>query len=135
MGTGTTMTCQSCRSNPKFTHTVREHEVAERWIPSLFDYIKQDAFADLDRPISYKDAIIKFGLDVHVRRVGRVLDAVEMILGARGSPPPARGGVAAYIVNAATGEPGDGWTEIWQVSARDARESARAYVRDQVLGD
>lgn len=131
----TSSTCTTCASNPKYTHTVREHDVAELWIPALYDYIKQDAFSDVDRPISYKDAVTKFDLDVHVRRVGRVLDAVEMILSHRGWPADARGGVAAYVVNASTGQPGEGWLDIWKVSPYDARQAARAYVREMTLAD
>jgi hypothetical protein len=128
-------TCPVCRSNPKYTHTVREHEVAEAGLPALHDYIKQGAFSDQDRPISYKDANEKFGLGVNVRRVGRVLDAVELILSGRGWPAEARGGVAAYVVNSATGQPGDGWTDIWRVSPYDARSAARAYIRELTLAD
>jgi hypothetical protein len=131
----TSSTCRACASNPKYTHTEREHELADQWIPFLYAHIKQDVFTDRDRPISYKDAVGKYGLDVHVRRVGRVLDAVEMILSERGWPSEPRGGVAAYVVNASTGEPGDGWSDIWKVSPRDARSSARAYVRELTLAD
>jgi hypothetical protein len=126
-------TCRQCPSHPKYTHTVREHDVAQSWIPSLFDYIKQDAFADLDRPLTYQGSIEKFGLDLHVRRVGRVLDAVEMILRSDGWPAEACGGVAAYVVNSQTGKPGEGWSEIWNVAPYDARSAARAHVRDVVL--
>ena len=128
-------TCTACPSNPKYTHTVPEHEAAERWIPALHDHIKQDVFSDRERLITYKDAVTKFDLGVSVRRVGRVLDAVEQILSDRGWPSEARGGVAAYVVNASTGLPGEGWSDIWKVSPRDARRAARAYVRELTLAD
>ena len=131
----TSTTCATCASNPKDTHTVLEHEAAEQWIPALHDHIKQDVFSDRERLITYKDAVTKFDLGVSVRRVGRVLDAVEMILRDRGWPSEARGGVAAYVVTASTGQPGEGWTDIWQVSPRDARQAARAYVRELTLAD
>jgi hypothetical protein len=114
---------------------VREHEIAREWIPAFLEFIKTDAFAYTDKPISYKDAIDRFGLDVSVRRAGRVLDAVEWILRGRGWPQDACGGVAAYVVNAGSGEPGDGWKALWKVHPRDAREAARSYVREQALAD
>lgn len=109
--------------------------MAEAWLPALYDYIKQDAFSDQDRPISYKDAKEEFGLGENVRRVGRVLDAVELILSGRGLPAEARGGVAAYVVNSATGQPGGRWTDIWRVSPYVARQAARTYVRVFTLDD
>ena len=129
------VTCTRCPTHEKYTHTAREHEIANAWIPSFVDYIKTDAFADSDSPISYKDALERFSLDVSVRRVGRVLDSVEWILRSRGWPQDACGGVAAYVVNAGTGEPGDGWKALWKIHPRDAREAARAYVREQALAD
>jgi hypothetical protein len=129
------LTCHACPSNPKYTHSQREHDVADAWIPALVDYIKVDAFASLDRPLSYKDAVTKFSLDTSVRRAGRVLDAVEWILKSRGWPIEACAGVAAYVVNSSTGEPGDGWKELWTMHPRDAREAARSHVRELALAD
>lgn len=135
MGTASPNTCRACPSHEKYTHSLREHEVAALWLPDFLAYIKQDAFDDGDRPLTYKDAIEKFSLDVSVRRAGRVLDAVEWLLRARGWPLEACAGAAAYVVNSSTGEPGDGWKDLWKMHPRDAREAARAHIRELTLAD
>ena len=119
--------------NPKYSHSVDEHRMAETWIDPLLSHVKTDAFSRGDRPVTYQGAIARFDLDTSVRRVGRVLDAVELILVSRGWPRTAAGGVTAYIVNAGSGEPGAGWMETWNMRPRDAREEARAYVRRLTL--
>jgi hypothetical protein len=132
---GQSGTCAQCTSDPRYTHSFAEHQVAVAWIPTLLEYIKQDAFADTDRPLTYKGAMQKFGLRTSVRRVGRVLDAVELTLRSRGWPAEACGGVAAYVVNGSTGQPGEGWTAIWHVHPKDAREAARAHIRELTLAE
>jgi hypothetical protein len=128
-------TCQACPRHGTYTHSVREHDVAQDWTPALVIHIKTDAFASMDRPLSYKEAIEKFDLDVPLRRAGRVLDAVEWILRGEGWPADACGGVAAYVVNASSREPGEGWKAVWDRDPRAARAVARAFVREQALSD
>jgi hypothetical protein len=117
------------------THTVREHGIADAWIPDLVTYIKTDAFARMDRPLSHQEAATRFGLDVGVRRVPRVVDAVESILRGRGWPEPACGGVTAYVVNAGSREPGDAWAALWRMKPVEARRAARAHIREEALSD
>ncbi len=128
-------TCGICDMNPKFTHTVNEHEVAERWMAPLLEYVKTDAFSRGDRPLTYAAAIPRFGLDTSVRRVGRVLDAVERILVTQDWPPATAAGVTAYVVNSGSKKPGNGWAETWNMDPKDARELARARVRALTLDD
>lgn len=127
-------TCQICVMNPKLTHTVNEHELALELIDPLLLYIKTDAFSRGDRPLTYAAALERFGVDAPVRRMGRVLDGVERILVTRDWPPVAAAGVTAYVVNAGSRKPGDGWTEIWNMPPEDARAQARAYMRLLTLG-
>lgn len=120
--------------NPKFTHSVNEHELAERLVRPLLDYVKIDAFSDGDRPLTYAGAIARFDVDTSVRRFGRVLDAVERILATSGWPDTAAAGITAYVVNSGSGKPGDGWVEVWNMNPEDAREQARAHLRRLTLG-
>ena len=95
--------------------------------------MKTDAFTSRDSPLTYAKAIQRFQLDSTVRRVGRILDAVEHILVEQGWPEPAAEGIAAYLVNASSGEPGDGWADIRKVKPKIARQAARDYVRELTL--
>jgi hypothetical protein len=126
-------TCLLCPSDPRFTHSVNEHQIAEAWLPHLMTHIKTDAFSGDDRPLSYTAAIDKFALATTSRRLGRVLDAVEHLLRDEQWPPSAAAGIAAYIVNAKSGQPGEGWFEIWKMDPRDAREAAREHLRELAL--
>lgn len=128
-------TCGTCEMDPRFTHTTREHEVAQEWIPGLLAYIKTDAFTAGDRTLSYGEAIDYFHLDCQVRRAGRVLDAAERILLASGWPEPAAAGVSAYVVNGTTRAPGYGWMELWHRDPRSARDDTRAHLRELALAD
>jgi hypothetical protein len=118
-------TCQVCTMNPKFTHSVKEHERALLLVDPLLEYVKTDAFSRGDRPLTYAAAISRFDVDTTVRRLGRVLDGVERILATRGWPAVPAAGITAYVVNSGSGQPGDGW---------DARAQARAYIRLLTLG-
>jgi hypothetical protein len=128
-------TCTTCQMNPKYTHSVREHEVAASWVAPLLAYVKTDAFIRSDSPLTYAAAKNRFQLDANVRRVGRVLYAVEQILLEEGWPPDAAAGITAYVVNASTGIPGYGWLEIWETDPDRARGAARAHVRELALAD
>lgn len=88
-------TCCECPSHEKYTHSLREHAVAEAWIPAFLDYIKVDAFDSLDRALPCRDAVANFSLDTTVRRAGPALDAVAWILKPRGWSIEACAGVAA----------------------------------------
>jgi hypothetical protein len=127
-------TCTVCSMHAKYTHSAREHRVAQDWIDALLQYVKTDAFVRSDSTMTYAGAIERFDLDVTVRRAGRVLDAVERILVARGWPPEAAGGIAAYVVNSGSGKPGGGWMEVWNMNPEDARQVARDYLREEALG-
>ena len=120
--------------NPKFTHSVKEHERALLLIDPLLEYVKTDAFSRGDRPLTQAAAIARFDVDTTVRRLGRVLDSVERILAARGWPKVAGAGITAYVVNSGSGQPGDGWVEVWNMRPEDARKQARAYIRLLTLG-
>jgi len=128
-------TCGTCEMDPRFTHTAREHGVAEAWLPELLTYIKTDAFVRTDSTLSYAEAIDYFHLDCQVRRAGRVLDAAERILLSSGWPERAAAGVSAYVVNASTRRPGSGWMELWQRDPMLAREDTRAYIRELALAN
>ncbi len=121
--------------NPKFTHSVNEHALAEHLVAPLLAYVKVDAFSEGDRPLTYRQAIDRFDVGTSVRRLGRVLDAAERILAREGWPEVAAAGITAYVVNGGSGQPGYGWFEVWNMNAEDAREEARAYVRRLTLGD
>ena len=121
--------------NPKFTHTEKEHGVAIAWREPLLTHIKTDAFTRGDSKITYAAAIDRFHLDSTVRRVGRVLSAMEFMLVADGWPPETAAGVTAYVVNAGSGEPGDGWVDQWPMKPAVARAAARARVRELALTD
>jgi hypothetical protein len=120
--------------NPKFTHSVNEHELALQLIDPLLEYVKTDAFSRGDRPLTHAAALDRFNVQTTVRRLGRVLDGVERILIARGWPDVAGAGITAYVVNAGSGQPGSGWVQVWKMNPEDAREEARAYVRLLTLG-
>ena len=77
------VTCQGCDMNPKFTHSVNEHQLSRGIVEPLLDHVKTDAFAHGDRPITYAAAKERFNVDTSVRRLGRVLDGVERILATR----------------------------------------------------
>lgn len=125
--------CTECDMNPKYPHSAREHRTANGWVEPLVAYIKSDAFTDEDRPLTYQGAIDRFDLRTTARRMGRVLDAVELILKSRGWPPAAVAGVAAYVVTAQTGQPGAGWFDIWHMHPHAARQIARDYIRELTL--
>jgi hypothetical protein len=129
------VTCRICASHAKYSHTEREHEVAEAWIPDFLSYIKTDAFSGTDRPLTFTSAAEKFSLGTSVRRTGGVLDAVEWILRGQGWPDEACCGVTAYVVNASSREPGAGWKDLWKVEPGQARAAARAFVREAALAD
>lgn len=117
----------------RFTHTAREHELAQDWVAPMVQHVKTDAFTSRDTPLTYAKAIQRFGFESTTRRVGRVMDAVEHILLEQGWPAPAAEGVTAYLVNATSGEPGDGWVEARRVKPKNARQAARDYVRELTL--
>ncbi|MDO8309004.1 MAG: hypothetical protein Q7V58_11680 [Actinomycetota bacterium] len=127
-------TCQICDMNPKFTHSVNEHELSMQLVDPLLDYVKTDAFSHGDRPLTYAGARDRFKVSTSVRRLGRVLDGVERILATRGWPEVAAAGITAYVVNSGSGKPGDGWVQVWNMNPEDAREAARAYMRLLTLG-
>lgn len=120
--------------NPKFTHSVNEHQLSLGLVDPLLDYVKTDAFSHGDRPLTYAAAKERFNVDTSVRRLGRVLDRVERILATRGWPEVAAAGITVYVVNSGSGRPGDGWVEVWNMNPEDAREEARAYLRLLTLG-
>ncbi len=76
--------------NPKFTHSVNEHALAEHLVAPLLAYVKVDAFSEGDRPLTYRQAIDRFDVGTSVRRLGRVLDAADERPRPRASPHPAR---------------------------------------------
>lgn len=127
-------TCQVCTMNPKFTHSANEHELALLLVDPLLEYVKTDAFSRGDRPLTYAAAISRFDVDTTVRRIGRVLDGVERILATRGWPDVAAAGITAYVVNSGSGQPGNGWVQVWNMNPEDARKQARAYIRLLTLG-
>jgi len=118
--------------NPKFTHSVNEHGLALELLNPFLEYVKTDAFSNGDRPMTYAQVIQRFDVPTSVRRLGRVLDAMERILASSGWPNTAGAGIAAYVVNS-TGKPGAGWVEVWQLRPEDARREARAYIRKLTL--
>ena len=118
----------------RFTHSVREHDLALMLVDPLLEYVKTDAFSRGDRPLTYAGALARFDVDTTVRRLGRVLDGVERILVTREWPEVAAAGITAYVVNAGSGSPGDGWVKLWNMNPLDARREARAYVRLLTLG-
>jgi hypothetical protein len=120
--------------NPKFTHSVNEHDCALLLIDPLLEYVKTDAFSRGDRPLTHAAAIARFDVDTTVRRLGRVLDGVERILATRGWPAVPAAGITAYVVNSGSGQPGDGWVLLWNMKPEDARAQARAYIRLLTLG-
>jgi hypothetical protein len=133
--TATSAMCTECAVQTQFTHSVREHELAEAWVDPLVGWVKDDAFVRADSPMTYAEAMARFRLDTTTRRVGRMLDGVEQILRARGWPAEAAAGVTAYVVNSGSRTPGEGWMAIWQMNPKDARKQARRYVRELTLGE
>jgi len=98
-------TCQICSVEGKYTHSVREHQVASQLVDPFLDFVKTDAFSNGDRRMSYAEAIARFNVDTSPRRMGRVLDAMSRILLSSGWPPVPVAGIAAYVVNASYGAP------------------------------
>jgi hypothetical protein len=126
-------TCPECDVRVHFTHSIREHELAQDWVAPLIQHVKTDAVTNRDSPLTSAKALQRFQLDSPVRRVGRILDAVEHILVEQGWPKPAAEGIAAYLVNASSGEPGEGWADNRNVKPKIARQAARDYVRELTL--
>lgn len=121
--------------DPKYTHSVNEHRLAEGLVEPLLAFVKDDAFTNSDTTLTYAQAIARFSVGTSNRRMGRVIDAVSRILQARGWPPAATAGIAAYVVSDGRGRPGPGWDALWNMNAEDARAEARAHVREQALRD
>ena len=46
----------------------------------------------------------------------------------------AAAGITAYVVNSGSGQPGNGWVQVWNMNPEDARKQARAYMRLLTLG-
>jgi len=110
--------------------------MAETLREPLLEHVRTDAFSyERERVLTYQGAVDKFRIATTARKVGRVLDAVECMLVAYGWPPSAAAGITAYVVQGQSGKPGVGWYEIWNMNPEDAREEARAYLRNLVLGD
>src|SRR6185312_6502992 len=107
--TATSAMCTECAVQTQFTHSVREHERAQEWVDPLVAWVKDDAFVRADSPMTCSEAMARFGFDTTARQVGRMLDGVEQILRARGWPAEAAAGVTAYVVNAGSRTPGQGW--------------------------
>lgn len=122
-----------CDMDPRYPHSVAEHEMAEELMGPLVQYVRDDAFLRRDSPLTYRDVVMRFQLSTTVRRVGRVLDAVERILVASGWPDRAAAGVTAYVVTARDGRPSYGWNELWHMDPREARAHARAFVYQQAM--
>ncbi len=138
MGTLGPSDCQICDMDPRYRHTVREHEMAEALRDRLVQYVRDDAFLGKDSRLTYSDVVAKFNVPTTARKVGRVLDAVECMLVASGWPKEAAAGVSAYVVSAGgatKGQPSTGWMELWDgMSPEDARAEARSYLYQQAMG-
>lgn len=110
--------------------------MAADWVDPLLEHVRTDAFSRGNRPLTYQEAVSRFGLDTTTGRAGRLVFAIAHILvDERGWPRDAAGGVAAYVVSASTGSPPTAWNDLWQGRPQDARAGARAYVRELALAD
>jgi hypothetical protein len=95
----------------------------------LLRWVEDDAHLREDSTLTYTRARATWGLSTAARGLGRVLDDACALLTVSHGPIVARG-VVAYVVNARTGQPGDGWDESSSLADKVTPEAARSEARE-----